>query len=122
LSGRLFVGGGCSGHDPWPLRPCGIASFSIPSNANVFRWDGTNHTGTLFNANRYLSRRPHKTASQTGTHSNIDSGRFGTKPGAYIALVDPTSGQVIRGKFTFARKLERACPLVGPRHGYYLTV
>jgi len=63
------------------------------------------HSGTLYNAGRFLGRRPTKTASQTDIHSNIDNARFGRKAGAYVALVDPTSGQVIRGKFTFTRKL-----------------
>ena len=76
----------------------------------MFRWDGTNTSGTLNNANRYLGRRPSKTASQTDIYSNVDLPKYSTKSGAYVALIDPTSGQVIRGKFTFTRRVLKDCP------------
>jgi hypothetical protein len=114
-AGRLFVGGSVTGRK---LKPY----FDIPIAANIFRYDGRNVTGTIKNAALYAQRRPVITATGQDKYGDVihpQMTEFFAGSAAYVGLIEPFDGHVIRGKFLFSYKyVERVHFPLGIRKDY----
>ena len=114
-AGRLFVGGSVTGRK---LKPF----FDIPIAANIFRYDGRNVTGTIKNAALYAQRRPVITATGQDKYGDVihpQMTEFFAGSAAYVGLIEPFDGHVIRGKFLFSYKyVERVHFPLGIRKDY----
>jgi hypothetical protein len=99
-SGRLIAAGEAQGFEIPGFNRC-----VYPSGQNVFRWDGTS-TGTFRSASRELGLRPkHMTVKHDkDMHSNVFTKFQYSSKMAFTGIIDPVSGQVIRGQFLSNRE------------------